>query len=182
MGQTPSVPVRYAKGRTNHGAHTHHKWCCPWRRGFGFAVLQSARLRFENLNFDKAIMEDAHLQGAQMWRTQMQGARLWEAQMQGAGLIGAQMQGADLRKTEFDAETDFLSADLSGAQIYSVDFSHTGISAKQLNSAFGDGSTTLPAGMARPAHWPQAELEIIDFLYEYHKWQENPATYAPPAP
>ena len=128
------------------------------------------------------MIQGAHLQGAQMWRTQMQGARLQGAQMQGAGLIGAQMQGADLRKTEFDAETDFLGADLSGALIRFVDFSHTGISAKQLNSAFGDGSTALPAGMARPAHWPQAELEIIHLYDEYRKWQENPATYAPPAP
>ena len=112
----------------------------------------------------------------------MQEADLTWAQMQGATLWVAQMQGADLSKTEFDAETDFLGADLSGAQIYSVDFSHTGISAEQLNSAFGDGSTTLPAGMAHPAHWPQAELEIIDFLYEYHKWRKNPATYASPAP
>lgn len=141
-----------------------------------FCNLQGCDLK--NLNFDKAIMEDAHLQGAQMWRTQMQGARLWEAQMQGADLYRAQMQGADLRKTEFDAETDFLGADLSGAQIYSVDFSHTGISAKQLNSAFGDGSTTLPAGMARPAHWSQAELEIIHFYDEYHKWRKTP----PPIP
>jgi uncharacterized protein YjbI with pentapeptide repeats len=91
------------------------------------------------------------------------------------------MKGADLFRTEFDAETDFHGADLSGAQIYSVDFSHTGISAEQLNRAFGDGSTTLPAGMARPAHWPQAKLDWEDFDNEYRKWQENPTTYAPPA-
>jgi len=175
-----------------------------------FCNLQGCDLT--ELNFDKAIMEDAHLQGAQMSYTQMQGARLQRAQMQGAGLTGAQMQGADLfraqmqgarlwgaqmqgatlwraqmqgadlDKTEFDAKTIFLGADLSGALIYSVDFSHTGISAKQLNSAFGDGSTTLPAGMARPAHWPQAELDWDDFDTEYRKWQENPTTYAPPAP
>ncbi|MGA1235197.1 MAG: pentapeptide repeat-containing protein, partial [Lutimaribacter sp.] len=113
---------------------------------------------------------------------QMQGANLFMAQMQGARLYKAQMQGADLDKTEFDAETDFHGADLSGARIYSVDFSHTGISAKQLNSAFGDGSTALPAGMARPAHWPQAELEIIHFYDECRKWRKNPAAYAPPAP
>ena len=175
-----------------------------------FCNLQGCDLK--NLNFDRAMMQDARLQGACMWGTQMQGARLWDAQMQGAGLIGAQMQeadltwaqmqgagligaqmqganlmwaqmqGADLRKTEFDAETKFHGADLSGALIRSVDFSHTGISAKQLNSAFGDGSTALPAGMARPAHWPQAGLRYSNFLNEYRKWQENPTTYAPPAP
>ncbi|MGA1025026.1 MAG: pentapeptide repeat-containing protein [Lutimaribacter sp.] len=135
-----------------------------------FCNLQGCDLK--NLNYDKDMMQDARLQGAHMWGAQMQGAHLWDAQM----------LGADLSRTEFDAETDFHGADLSGAQIYSVDFSHTGISAKQLNSAFGDGSTTLPAGMARPAHWPQAELHYGDFLYEYNKWRKNPATYAPPAP
>jgi len=145
-----------------------------------FCNLQGCDLT--DLNFDKAMIQGARLQGAQMSYTQMQGAHLQGAQMQGAGLAYAQMQGAELYETEFDAETDFLGADLSGAQIYSVDFSHTGISAKQLNSAFGDGSTTLPAGMAHPAHWPQAELEIIHFYDEYHKWRKNPAAYTPPAP
>ena len=155
-----------------------------------FCNLQGCDLK--NLNFDKAIMQGARLQAAQMWRTQMQGARLWDAQMQGADLTGAQMQGADLtdaqiqkaklRQTEFDAETNFLGADLSGAQIRSVDFSQTRISAEQLNSAFGDGSTALPAGMARPAHWPKAELDLRGFYDEYNKWRENPAAYAPPAP
>ena len=145
-----------------------------------FCNLQGCDLK--NLNFDKAIMQDARLQGAQMWRTQMQGAHQQRAQLQGAGLIGAQMQGADLSGTEFDAETKFHGADLSGARIYSVDLRKTNISPAQLNSAFGDGSTTLPTGMARPAHWPQAELHYGDFLYEYHKWRKNPAAYAPPAP
>jgi len=162
---------------------------------FDKAMMQGARLQdtrmwctnLEGAGLTQAQMQEACLQGAQMqgarlWEAQMKGADLTEAQMQGATLWGAQMQGADLRKTEFDAETDFLGADLSGAQIYSVDFSHTGISAKQLNSAFGDGSTTLPAGMARPVHWPQAELEIIHFYDEYHKWRKNPAAYTPPAP
>ena len=134
-----------------------------------FCNLQGCDLN--DLNFDKAKMQGARLQAAQMWRTQMQGADLKDAQM----------QGADLRKTEFDAETNFRGADLSGAQIRSVDFSQTRISAEQLNSAFGDGSTALPAGMARPAHWPQAELDWGDFYDEYHKWHENPGAYAPPA-
>ena len=74
------------------------------------------------------------------------------------------------------------------AQIYRAPGSVLLISAtqafpqKQLNSAFGDGSTTLPAGMARPANWPQAGLRYSNFLNEYRKWQENPTTYAPPAP
>ena len=175
-----------------------------------FCNLQGCDLK--NLNFDKAIIQGARLQAAQMQRTQMQGAdlrdaqmqgaRLWDAQMQGANLTWAQMQGAnlmdaqmqgasltkaqmqgaDLRQTEFDAETNFRGADLSGAQIPSVDFSQPRISAEQLNSAFGDGSTALPAGMARPAHWPKAELDWGDFYDEYNKWHENPGAYAPPAP
>jgi uncharacterized protein YjbI with pentapeptide repeats len=134
-----------------------------------------------------AQMQGANLTGAQMQRAlligaQMQGADLTGAQMQGANLWDAQMQGANLRKTEFDAETNFRGADLSGAQTRSVDFSQTRISAEQLNSAFGDGSTALPAGMARPTHWPQAELDWGDFYDEYNKWHENPGAYAPPAP
>ena len=42
-----------------------------------FCNLQGCDLK--NLNFDKAIMQDARLQGAQMWRTQMQGAHLQRA-------------------------------------------------------------------------------------------------------
>jgi hypothetical protein len=43
-----------------------------------------------DLNFDKAMMQDARLQGAHMWGTQMQGTRLWDAQMQEADLTWAQ--------------------------------------------------------------------------------------------
>lgn len=155
-----------------------------------WAQLQGARLvgaQMQGANLMRAQMQGAslmgaQLQGASLTDAQMQGADLTGAQMQGADLTDAQMQGADLRQTEFDAETRFRGADLSGAQILSVDFSQTRISAEQLNSAFGDGSTALPAGMARPAHWPQAELDWSDFYDEYKKWRKNPAAYAPPAP
>ena len=215
-----------------------------------FCNLQGCDLK--NLNFDKAIMEGARLQAAQMWRTQMQGARLLDAQMQGARLWGAQMQGArlmdaqmqgasiteaqlqranlsaanmhgailadsdltaafmfrvDLRDANltrekleatvlnsaqisnaildgatFDSSTDWTNATLQGASVQHCNFSATRIAYEQITTTFGDGSTALPAGMARPAHWPKATLDWRGFYDEYYKWRENPGAYAPPAP
>ncbi|GFE65868.1 hypothetical protein KIN_29420 [Litoreibacter roseus] len=45
---------------------------------------------------------------------------------------------------------------------------------------FGDGSVKLPSHIARPSHWPAAELSGDLFEQEYKKWREDPEPYIPP--
>lgn len=68
--------------------------------------------------------------------------------LRGAVLIGADLTGADLRNA------DLLGADLRGALLHGVRLdSALFVTQVQVNAATGDGTTTLPLGLARPPHW-----------------------------
>jgi len=54
------------------------------------------------------------------------------SRVEGANLVGVHLEGTDL--------TDAI-----------------GLSEAQLAEAHGDAATQLPAGLARPAHWPDAD-------------------------
>ena len=111
------------------------------------AVLSGAYLNVADLN--KAELNGANLNGAELI-----GATLTRAELNGAWLIGAALTGADLAEA-FTKLTAVKSTDLTECVDLSVD---------QVNSMFGDASTTLPDGMDRPQHWPQTDLEYEEFL------------------
>jgi uncharacterized protein YjbI with pentapeptide repeats len=62
-----------------------------------------------------------------------------ELELRGADLIGKDLGGADLR-----------GADLADARLDGAIF----LTQAQIDLAKGDAATTLPAPLARPAHWP----------------------------
>ena len=66
----------------------------------------------------------------------------------GALLIRADLRGADL------VEADLLGADLRDADVRGSDLADAlFLTQPQVNAARGDGSTRLPDGTSRPAHW-----------------------------
>jgi uncharacterized protein YjbI with pentapeptide repeats len=167
------------------------------------ANLEDARLEGADLSrarMEGATLSDARMEGADLSRARMEGADLTRARMEGANLSGARVEGADLRGArmegadlsnariegaslsgaQFDASTDWEGALLLSASVRSVDFADTPISADQVNSTFGDGSTKLPGTIPRPAHWPKAELDRITFLFELAEWRADPEGYTPP--
>lgn len=81
------------------------------------------------------------------------GARLPGADLTGACLRGALLIGADLRGARLHAcdvlGVDWRDADLSGADLRTAIY----LTRPQVDSARGDGSTRLPEGFRRPAHW-----------------------------
>ncbi|MFC4036423.1 pentapeptide repeat-containing protein [Streptomyces polygonati] len=87
--------------------------------------------------------------GADLVGARLRGAALHGASLRGALLIGADLRDADLRVADFLGadlrDTDLRGADLSGALF---------LTHPQLNASRGDRSTTLPAALTRPPHWP----------------------------
>jgi hypothetical protein len=67
-----------------------------------------------------------------------------------------------------------------------VDLSTVRLSQAQLDATFGDSSVILPAGLNRPAHWPDRKLPEYDrsggptFAEERDRWRANPGDYIPP--
>ena len=147
---------------------------------FSRAKLQGADLRAANMH--GAILADSDLTAAFMFRVDLRDANLTRAKLEATVLNSAQISNAILDGATFDSITDWTNATLQGAAVQHCNFSATRIAYEQITTTFGDGSTALPAGMARPAHWPKATLGFFEFDNEYNKWRENPAAYAPPAP
>jgi uncharacterized protein YjbI with pentapeptide repeats len=86
--------------------------------------------------------------GADLAGAALAGADLRAVVLRGAMLIGADLRGADLRFADL-AGADLRGADLSGADLRDALF----VAPSQLDSAFGDRATRLPASRSRPAHW-----------------------------
>jgi uncharacterized protein YjbI with pentapeptide repeats len=88
------------------------------------------------------------LRGADLIGVNLGGADLRRACLRGAGLIGATLRGADLRGADLTG-ADLRGADLAAARLDTAIF----LTQAQIDLARGDQATTLPASLARPAHW-----------------------------
>ncbi|MFC4493092.1 pentapeptide repeat-containing protein [Streptomyces ovatisporus] len=89
--------------------------------------------------------------GADLTGAVLANAKLRGASLRGARLIAARLTGADLRDADLIG-ADLRDADLSGADLAGSLF----LTQPQLDSARGDSSTRIPAGLGRPAHWAHA--------------------------
>lgn len=98
--------------------------------------------RIRQADFTIAIADRANFTGANLSLTNMFGARATGANFTGANLDGAQLVGAHFGSARFDGAR-MEGANLSGAELSEA----RGLTQAQLNTACGDATTTLPAGM-----------------------------------
>jgi len=120
-----------------------------------FAHLERARL--DGAHLDGANLEEAHLEGAGLFAAHLDGADLGDAHLEGANLEGAHLAGANLDDAHL-AGADLEDADLEGADLRGA----KGLTQAQLDAAWGDEKTLLPAGLRRPARWTEPEDEDED--------------------
>jgi uncharacterized protein YjbI with pentapeptide repeats len=88
------------------------------------------------------------LRGADLIGKNLRGVDLRGANLRGALLVGADLRRADLHVADVIG-ADFRGADLRGANLTATLF----VTQAQLDAANGDARTTIPAALARPAHW-----------------------------
>jgi hypothetical protein len=93
--------------------------------------------------------------GADLMGAALRGADLHGASLRGAYLIGADLRGADLRRADL-LGADLRAADLRGADLTGALF----LTQPQLTAAVGDGATTLPVALSRPAHWADGAARL----------------------
>jgi uncharacterized protein YjbI with pentapeptide repeats len=106
--------------------------------------FSGARIRQADLSL--ATADRARFRGANMSLTNFFGARLSGADMSDANLEGATLVGAYLGGARMNGAA-LTGANLSGAELAGA----AGLTQAQLNTACGDATTTLPAGMTLPA-------------------------------
>ena len=148
------------------------------------AVLQGSTLRWAN--FANADLYKANLY-ALLENARFTAARMAEADLSGATIVAAdfdsaRMEGVELHAARMDKNTNFTEAVLRKAALRSVTIPLGVLSSSQIAAMFGDGSVTLPDDLEphRPAHWPAAALEWLDFEDERRRWQADPDGYLPP--
>ncbi|MEV5509902.1 pentapeptide repeat-containing protein [Streptomyces orinoci] len=112
------------------------------------ARVNTLLLRTSELVREKVPGRKKDHRGADLMGARLTGAKLRGASLRGAYLIAADLRKADLREADVIG-ADFRDADLSGADLTGAIF----LTQAQLNAARGDGTTRLPAGLERPAHW-----------------------------
>jgi uncharacterized protein YjbI with pentapeptide repeats len=105
--------------------------------------FSGARIRQADLSLVTA--DRARFHGANMSLTNFFGARLSSADLSDVNLEGATLVGAYLGGARLNGAV-LTGANLSGAELNSA----TGITQSQLNTACGDATTSLPAGMTIP--------------------------------
>lgn len=106
--------------------------------------FSGARIRQADLSLataDRARFRGANLSLANLFGARLSGADFTDANLEGATLVGAYLGGARM------SGAALTGANLSGAELESAQ----GLSQSQLNTACGDATTTLPAGLTIPA-------------------------------
>ncbi|MBK8544190.1 MAG: pentapeptide repeat-containing protein [Caulobacteraceae bacterium] len=106
--------------------------------------FSGARIRQADLSL--ATADRARFHGANMSLTNFFGARLSGADLSDTNLEGTTFVGAYLGGAHMNGAV-LTGANLSGAELADA----VGITQAQLNTACGDATTTLPAGMTVPA-------------------------------
>ncbi|MFI8458896.1 pentapeptide repeat-containing protein [Kitasatospora sp. NPDC085464] len=91
--------------------------------------------------------------GGDLFGARLRGADLRGANLRGALLVAADLSGADLRLADLIG-ADLRDTDLAGADLSTALF----LTQAQLHAARGDSATRLPAGLTRPAHWPDTAV------------------------
>lgn len=125
------------------------------------ADLFGADLRGANLsnvdlsraNLSKADLSRANLLGANMTEANLAGANLSEADPCYSCLLEANLSKADLTRANLTG-ANLTEANLSGANLTGTDLTRViGLSESEINKAWGDKCTLLPADLQRPEFW-----------------------------
>lgn len=109
----------------------------------GGRSFAGARIRQADLTI--ATADGANFSSANLSLTNMFGMRATGANFTNANLSGATLVGASLDSARFNGAV-FTGANLSGAEMARA----RGLTQEQLNTACGDATTQLPAGLTVP--------------------------------
>lgn len=137
---------------------------------------------FEAARLSRANLESANLSGARARFVDFREANLTRALMFGAWLQGADLRSANLQNADLTGAR-IRAAKLDGANLAGANLEDSlGLAQEQLECAFGDASTALPAALHAPRHWPTGRLSATEARIEWGRWRADPDAYAPPRP
>ena len=135
--------------------------------------LRSARLTLSQRQFGPSNggpvnLQDTDLEGAELRHANLTGAQMAYANLLGADLVHSRLNDADLTGADLtDAVLD--NADLTGARLDRAILigaslaDARGLTQAQIDAAYGDASTVIPASVMPPASWfPPVEDDFFN--------------------
>ncbi len=129
---------------------------------FSDTDLQNADLsdaNFHDSNLQNALLFNTDLSGAHLAYVDLSNTSLLEGYFVSANLRCSKLSGTDFRESYLE-NVDFKHADLSDAILFGVNLSKTkGLSQENLNSAYGDKATTIPAHLTYPVSWKKYDID-----------------------
>lgn len=136
-----------------------------------YADLQGADLRagrmsasdLSGADMQGAKLSETDFQEADFERSKLQGADLYGSLLNKATLVGANLQGANLQFAVLHL-ADVQRATFQGAFIGSTYLQNAqNLTQSQINVAYGDASTLIPASLKRPNTWARTPLpDVVD--------------------
>ena len=129
----------------------HRKW--SYERSDQILDLHWADLRNANLigaHLKNAILTHTYVEGASLMNAHLE-AHLESAHLEGANLMNAHLEGAHLEGAHLEGNTSVEGTDLRDVQ---------GVTQAQINSAIGDKTTVLPAGIVMLKSWKKKASKL----------------------
>lgn len=141
--------------------------------------LTLSQRQFGPSNGGPVNFQDTDLEGAELRHANLSGAQMAYANMLAADLVHARLNDADLTGADLtDALID--NADLTGAKLDRAILigaslaDARGLTQEQIDAAYGDASTILPASVMPPASWfPPVEDEFFNECPTPEAWEET---------
>lgn len=126
--------------------------------GASFFDANLLRARFNSANLSGCSFVMANLSHTNFLNADISNASFFDANLSNASFRKARLSGVSFHESEL-TKVSFRGAHIAGARFFDVDLSTAeGLDASALVNAFGDSTTRLPEGMARPATWQDREL------------------------
>jgi hypothetical protein len=109
--------------------------------------------RFGDANFNNADLWNSDLSHVELHHAKLNGANLNGTTLKDTDFMDADLRGASFLEADLDS-TNFSAAKLAGANLSGVDLSKSkGLTQEQIEHAYGDKETELPAGLHPPERW-----------------------------
>ncbi len=115
-------------------------------------LIAASGLQFERARLMEAELQGAYLQNANLREANLQRANLRETNLQGADMVLANLREADLQGANLQ-NTNFQGADLRGASLHGVKLEEVkNLEEVKMKGAIYDKETTFPKGFDLKAH------------------------------
>lgn len=124
-------------------------------------------------SFDGARFEHVDLTGADFGYAELSSVVFFASDLTGTNLKGARLYGVSFLGTKL-SQTDVYRAEMVAAYLIAANCAGmVGLTQESIDQSFGDGRTSLPDGLTRPASWLAIDASPTERGVYRESWKEQ---------